>query len=439
MNPPLYSGADPALLNDSDVGDYCASASANADTAFHHDMWSGDTSLAHTAPLSHVAPFNYGAAQAHALSEQDLARFHLASLQPQTYGLPSYVEPSAAAFNNVHGWTEAPSLQRTTSHPPFVAAYQYLPLSAQTSTALDPLALWMQSEPVALPQQSWANPGVSALGQNSQMQAYPLDLSVFQDQVGTVPEVRASTSMTNAGVVPTHAGEHHASHFDEFCALENVHSTIGGAPQFCPTPQASSSSQEGLLAPPSTKTPSVPVPDSPSPASSAASPPSDPSSSPSAEASSPSSDTPLSLPFDTPSSLARACGPQKKKRAHPQQSPESPRRFRCAYPGCGYVTKRKVDLSRHKSTHLGLKPWICCGFPVGFHPEAHAKGDGKVRVIAGVSFVGGCGKKYSREDSLVRHLKPPKPENEEGGSGERKLPGCVGDAHAKWQLGSWLE
>ncbi|KAI0717148.1 hypothetical protein C8Q76DRAFT_571817, partial [Earliella scabrosa] len=81
-------------------------------------------------------------------------------------------------------------------------------------------------------------------------------------------------------------------------------------------------------------------------------------------------------------------------------------------PHCDYVqkTSRKVDMKRHIASHKleGLKQvWFCCGLP------SEGAGAGGTPTDF-ESFSGGCGRVFTRKDSLQKHLR-------------RKKGVCVGD------------
>ncbi|OJT15970.1 hypothetical protein TRAPUB_8793 [Trametes pubescens] len=85
---------------------------------------------------------------------------------------------------------------------------------------------------------------------------------------------------------------------------------------------------------------------------------------------------------------------------------------------CGLEQKnayRPVDMERHLNSHFppasGAKPHFCKGLPVEDFSEDLFKGlPEKLKEIrlgddGDVAFVGGCGKRYARPDSLMRHAR----------------------------------
>ena len=80
--------------------------------------------------------------------------------------------------------------------------------------------------------------------------------------------------------------------------------------------------------------------------------------------------------------------------------------WKCPY--CPFVQKshRRPDLNRHIKTHLATPAWVCCGVPV---EQAHdfdvAYDDDDVYEVGGVRMVGGCGRRFSRRDAMLRHFR----------------------------------
>jgi hypothetical protein len=90
--------------------------------------------------------------------------------------------------------------------------------------------------------------------------------------------------------------------------------------------------------------------------------------------------------------------------------------FQCQ--NCGYACKptREVDFKRHVDTHYRKVvppkgPVLCCGIPIKQrnHPQYIGKvpSNASVKRFYGQKMVGGCGKLFSRPDSLKRHLDMP--------------------------------
>ncbi|KZT23481.1 hypothetical protein NEOLEDRAFT_1243260 [Neolentinus lepideus HHB14362 ss-1] len=95
--------------------------------------------------------------------------------------------------------------------------------------------------------------------------------------------------------------------------------------------------------------------------------------------------------------------------------------MRCTVEGCGYIQEngRAPDLRRHINTHyrhIRKERWICSGYPEEVADRLGARGL-LILEINGVRRRGGCGREFSRGDSLKRHYD------------NRNIP-CSGDIHS---------
>ncbi|RDX51665.1 hypothetical protein OH76DRAFT_1470792 [Lentinus brumalis] len=368
---------------------------------------------AHTASMSRAPPpFNDESIQelGHVLAEIDMMCF---ALQPQTDEVPTSAEPVAFTFNDLRGSTPTDSAKTIIPQPSLLPADQYRPQYAPAT--FNPQVSWTE---VPWPQQVTGSFGVPSLAQNTQPQTWSVGLPFCEGQVAvSTGFTNLPMFMTSGGTTPPYTGQDPAA-----CSLGEpcnpVYPALAGALPSYPAPHSSGWVREHHPEPFSVDVESLTIHDTPSPPSSVA--PSPPES---------SSSLAYSL-SSSPTSHKYAVG------THARQQPKKPARLVCKWPGCRKKFGRDIDRQRHQTSVHDRAKWICCGFSVN-HPrskDAHLHGDKKKRIIRGDAFVGGCGKTFTRKDTLQRHLKPPS-YVQKGGKRERSrrstcggLQLCVGDA-----------
>ncbi|KAI0693517.1 hypothetical protein C8T65DRAFT_744679 [Cerioporus squamosus] len=379
-------------------GDYSRDASIRTDPTPFSNLWVGDRTPAHHAPTSY-AVLRPPQTCERPPDNLEVVDTHLNFLPlPQTDGLPT------VTCDNSHGYTQTGPARTDVRHSLF------------PPVTLGPLDFWTRYEMVQ-PQQMTTF-GVPALAQNTGAQTSSFGFPLGEGQSAPTGLTNLPMSMASFNTVSPDAGEHTAARrFNASYALGGFHSATSGALQLYSGPQVPSFGQGYYLGPPSSNIASTVIPDTPSPPSSSVPSPPKPSSS--------------SLTSDMLSVGTHAPRPK-----NPAPSP-----LTCSVPGCGKKAGRKVDLDRHVQSVHAPRQWICCGFPVDDPACAQLTGDRKVRMFAGVAFVGGCGKKFTRKDTLLRHLAPPKDgkgktlRGGQKGRGGQQL--CVGNANARWQPGFW--
>ena len=138
----------------------------------------------------------------------------------------------------------------------------------------------------------------------------------------------------------------------------------------------------------------------------------------------PTSRAPLSIPpsltFSSSPGKVRAAAPRNKQvRFEPYEVPEGEfDHFACPHcePGRAFAVprrgRRKHDIERHLKTHFSeasrsesSRPQVSCDRIVPIEDIPSSKPPKKWWECGGRKVVGGCGKVFGREDSLLRHLK----------------------------------
>ena len=129
---------------------------------------------------------------------------------------------------------------------------------------------------------------------------------------------------------------------------------------------------------------------------------------------------PSSLTFSSSPGKVRAAAPRNKQvRFEPYEVPEGAfDHFACPHcePGRAFAVprrgRRKHDIERHLKTHFSeasrsesLGPQVSCDRVVRIEDIPGPKPPKKWWECGGRKVVGGCGKVFGREDSLLRHLK----------------------------------
>ncbi len=329
------------------------------------------------------------------------------ALQPQPEEVPTSAESVASTFDGLRRSTPTDSVRTIIPQPSLLPADQHY-----APATFNPQVSWTE---VPWPQQVTGSFGVPSLAQNTQPQTWSVGLPFCEGQAAvSAGFTSVPMSVTSGGTTPPYTGQDPAA-----CSLgvpcNPVYPALAGALPSYPAPHSPGWVREHHPEPLSMDVECLTIRDTPSPLSSVAP---SPSKSSSSLASSTSS---------SPTSHKVAVG------THARQQPKKPARLVCKWPGCRKKFGRDIDRQRHQTSVHDRAKWICCGFSVDDprSEDAHLNGDKKKRMIRGVAFVGGCGKTFTRKDTLQRHLKPPS-YVQKGGKGKRSrrrtLRLCVGDA-----------
>ncbi|KAI0345901.1 hypothetical protein BDW22DRAFT_925728 [Trametopsis cervina] len=144
--------------------------------------------------------------------------------------------------------------------------------------------------------------------------------------------------------------------------------------------------------------------------------------------------TQLARTSDTSRSSAHGTAPTATKRrcargtGEPNfDSIDEKRNYVCLTCSRRFRGDRHADFKRHVMGHYPDKAFgklgtvTCCGVPVESRDKYRVPASASTEYFEGLPMVGGCGKRFSRNDSLRRHLANPKT-------------GCVGDLNGEWHL-----